>query len=173
MLELLEEYEEHLTLARSLCASLHMLARTYSGDAMTQVMFALSPLESFKPMVQREERRHFNSHAKRNDRMRAKMERARRAKGVPERNSPTYAMQQRGRPNDTSGMSDGEYAQLMQNQPITDADIAPFRGEPLQSFAEATRTARAQDTSDVKAQEAIENAIANADRGTISGDEII
>lgn len=188
LLDLLTEDETNFRAYRALAARMEEIVASDMPDnalrnAIRMTLLSLGELTSDKIMYA--ERRHFNSHARRNARTRERARAIRRANGVPERNSDQYRLNAMA--HQMQHEADREYLTAMQGQPITERDVAPRTiavGKPDPSpvayglnvasanVAGANATPTFDDTSPDPARWSPERLAAEATRGTVGLDEV-
>jgi|HubBroStandDraft_1064217.scaffolds.fasta_scaffold17588_5 hypothetical protein len=143
MLSLLTEYERFIRAHESFRSNVARIADLLGGEARALLTMEIAAIADFPLYCVREERKHFNTHAKRNTKVRDRQRNARRALGIPEMDSATYRVAQASA--EYNREAEREYAQFMRGQRITDESISPFRGEPLRTLSESRAASRAED----------------------------
>jgi hypothetical protein len=148
LLDLLTEHEANVRAYRSLLDYLSALVdnNALSGEDLRDALrMTIGAASRVNDTFARLERRHYDSNARRNDRLREKARQARRAAGVPERDSLAYRAQSMRFRQEREEME--AYNAAMGGKGITEADITrhddtardPAQWSPERLAAEATR----------------------------------
>ena len=169
MLDLLTEYERFVAAHDAMIANVHQaIALPFSpADKLDLIKAELATMAYMPREFMRIERRHYNTNARRNDKMREKMAARRRAQGVPLRDSPQYRLNARRYADEAT--ADAEYDRAMGGRGIesTTQPRQPRSSEATQHAA--TQHAIKDKHGNTMTQEQVD---AMNSRGIISGDDI-